>query len=57
MSIDPAKATSANNSSRTFGTAFVTNIALLVIQVGGFVVLKKKFDRIYTPRTELPPLQ
>ncbi|CAE6449878.1 unnamed protein product [Rhizoctonia solani] len=56
MSIDPAKATSANNSSRTFGTAFVTNIALLVIQVGGFVVLKKKFDRIYSPRTILPPL-
>ncbi|KAG9120368.1 hypothetical protein FRC07_004168 [Ceratobasidium sp. 392] len=30
MSIDPNKAQSAaNNSSRTFGTAFVTNIALL----------------------------
>ncbi|KAL5631731.1 hypothetical protein ACGC1H_007289 [Rhizoctonia solani] len=56
MSIDPAKATSANNSSRTFGTAFVTNIALLAIQVGGFVILKKKFDRIYSPRTILPPL-
>ncbi|ELU38476.1 DUF221 family protein [Rhizoctonia solani AG-1 IA] len=51
MSIDPAKATSANNTSRTFGTAFVTNLALLAIQVGGFVVLKKKFDRIYSPRT------
>ncbi|QRW21264.1 tranport-associated late exocytosis protein [Rhizoctonia solani] len=35
MSIDPAKATSANNTSRTFGTAFVTNLALLAIQVGG----------------------
>ncbi|CAE6446736.1 unnamed protein product [Rhizoctonia solani] len=57
MSIDPAKATSANNTSRTFGTAFVTNIALLAIQVGGFVVLKKKLDRIYTPRTSLPPIQ
>ncbi|KAF8706086.1 Cytosolic domain of 10TM putative phosphate transporter, partial [Rhizoctonia solani] len=56
MSIDPAKATSANNTSRTFGTAFVTNLALLAIQVGGFVVLKKKFDRIYSPRTLLPPL-
>ncbi|KAH7339317.1 DUF221-domain-containing protein [Rhizoctonia solani] len=57
MSIDPAKATSSNNSSRTFGTAFVTNLALLAIQVGGFVVLKKRFNRIYTPRTELPPIE
>ncbi|KAJ1304283.1 hypothetical protein OPQ81_005443 [Rhizoctonia solani] len=55
MSIDPAKATSSNNTSRTFGTAFVTNIALLAIQVGGFVALKKKFYRIYSPRTSLPP--
>ncbi|CUA72941.1 Phosphate metabolism protein 7 [Saccharomyces cerevisiae S288c] [Rhizoctonia solani] len=55
MSIDPTKATSTNNTSRTFGTAFVTNIALLAIQVGGFVILKKKFYRIYSPRTELPP--
>ncbi|KAF8606373.1 DUF221-domain-containing protein [Ceratobasidium sp. AG-I] len=55
MSIDPAKAQSPNNSSRTFGTAFVTNIALLAIQVGAFVVLKNKLYRIYSPRTTLPP--
>ncbi|QRV93773.1 tranport-associated late exocytosis protein [Ceratobasidium sp. AG-Ba] len=55
MSIDPNKATSSNNSSQTFGTAFVTNIALLGIQVGAFVVLKHKFDRIYSPRSTLPP--
>ncbi|CAE6462438.1 unnamed protein product [Rhizoctonia solani] len=57
MSIDPSKATSNNNTSRTFGTAFVTNIALLALQVGGFVILKKRLDRIYSPRTLLPPLE
>ncbi|KAG8704282.1 hypothetical protein FRC09_003650 [Ceratobasidium sp. 395] len=55
MSIDPNKAESSNNSSQTFGTAFVTNIALLGIQVGAFVVLKKKLKRIYSPRSVLPP--
>ncbi|KAB5591080.1 hypothetical protein CTheo_5492 [Ceratobasidium theobromae] len=55
MSIDPSKATSQNNSSRTFGAAFVANLALLTIQVGAFIVLKKKLSRIYAPRTELPP--
>ncbi|KAG9089597.1 hypothetical protein FRC06_001468 [Ceratobasidium sp. 370] len=55
MSIDPNKAESSSNSSQTFGTAFVTNIALLGIQVGAFVVLKRRLSRIYSPRTELPP--
>ncbi|KAG8744488.1 hypothetical protein FRC10_010053 [Ceratobasidium sp. 414] len=55
MSIDPNKAESANNSSQTFGTAFVTNIALLGIQVAAFIVLKRRLSRIYSPRTELPP--
>ncbi|KAG9099222.1 hypothetical protein FS749_001789 [Ceratobasidium sp. UAMH 11750] len=55
MSIDPNKAEASNNSSQTFGTAFVTNIALLGIQVGAFVILKKKMSRIYSPRTVLPP--
>lgn len=53
--IDPNKATSSDNSARTFGTAFVTNIILLGVQVGAFVILKNKLTRIYTPRTELPP--
>lgn len=53
MSIDPAKA--KTGTTETFVTSLVTNVALLCIQVGIFLVLKKKFGRVYSPRTYLPP--
>ncbi|KAG6857786.1 hypothetical protein H0H87_004202 [Tephrocybe sp. NHM501043] len=53
--ITSTQASGNSNTSRTFLTALVTNAALLVIEVGAFVVLKRKFSRIYSPRTRLPP--
>ncbi|KAG5729523.1 hypothetical protein E4T56_gene4603 [Termitomyces sp. T112] len=53
--ITPNQANGNSNSSRTFLSALVLNVVLLVIEVGAFVVLKQRFDRIYSPRTRLPP--
>ena len=45
----------ASNTSHTFLTALVTNSALLAIELGAFVLLKNRLNRIYSPRTYLPP--
>jgi hypothetical protein len=55
MSINPDKANGNSNTSKTFLTALVANAALLVVEVGAFLILKQKLWRIYTPRAYLPP--
>ncbi|KAJ7079066.1 DUF221 family protein [Mycena belliarum] len=44
-----------NSSTKTFVTALVANGALLVVEIGAFLVLKSRLGRIYSPRTYLPP--
>ncbi|KAF7306002.1 hypothetical protein HMN09_00754700 [Mycena chlorophos] len=47
----------SSSSTKTFVTALVANGALLVAEVGAFVILKNRLGRIYSPRTYLPPPQ
>jgi hypothetical protein len=42
-------------TDQAFFTALVANVGLLALEVGLFVILKKKLDYIYSPRTSLPP--
>lgn len=42
-------------SSKSFVTALVTSTALLAVEFGAFVIMKRKMGRIYSPRTYLPP--
>ncbi|KAG8885941.1 hypothetical protein FRB99_004411, partial [Tulasnella sp. 403] len=44
-----------SNSTNSFVTALATNAALLVVQVGAFTYLKGRLQRVYTPRSFLPP--
>jgi hypothetical protein len=44
-----------NNSVESFLTALAVNAGLLAFQVSAFVVLKAKLERIYSPRSYLPP--
>ncbi|KAL1744955.1 hypothetical protein HDZ31DRAFT_37437 [Schizophyllum fasciatum] len=53
MSASADKAASSTDSS--FLTALVVNAALLGVEVLAFVILKQKLQRIYYPRTYLPP--
>ncbi|KAF9058941.1 hypothetical protein BDP27DRAFT_529917 [Rhodocollybia butyracea] len=50
--IDPKHVT---NSTKSFFTAVVANSALLLVEVGLFLTLKQRLERIYSPRTYLPP--
>ncbi|KAH6914205.1 DUF221 family protein [Coprinopsis sp. MPI-PUGE-AT-0042] len=52
--IDPNKAAQAN-STNAFVTALVLNAGLLVAEVGAFIILKSRLQKVYTPRTYLPP--
>ncbi|KAJ4485800.1 DUF221 family protein [Lentinula aciculospora] len=42
-------------STQSFFTALIANGALLLVEVGLFLLLKQKLERIYSPRTYLPP--
>lgn len=57
MSLSQGQANNATNSTRTFVTALVVNGGLLFVQVAVFLVLKQRLQRIYSPRTFLPPLE
>ncbi|KAJ3853610.1 DUF221 family protein [Lentinula lateritia] len=46
---------SATSSTQGFLTAVIANSALLFVEVGLFLVLKQRLERIYSPRTYLPP--
>lgn len=50
--INPKK---LNSSTAAFLTALVVNFGLLTVEVGAFIVLKRKLWRVYSPRTVLPP--
>ncbi|KAJ7629889.1 hypothetical protein B0H17DRAFT_1109402 [Mycena rosella] len=50
-----ASQVSSGNSTKTFLTALVANGGLLVVEIGAFLVLKRRLGRIYSPRTYLPP--
>jgi hypothetical protein len=54
MSVSSQQAQNSN-SLQSFITALVTNAVLLSIEVTAFIVLKSKLERIYSPRTFLPP--
>ncbi|KAG9226508.1 hypothetical protein CCMSSC00406_0005825 [Pleurotus cornucopiae] len=54
MSVSAEGAASATTNK--FVTALVTNLGLLAVEVGAFVVLKQRFGRIYQARTYLPPV-
>ncbi|KAF9495804.1 DUF221-domain-containing protein [Pleurotus eryngii] len=54
MSVSAESAASATTNK--FVTALVTNLGLLAVEVGAFVVLKQRFGRIYQARTFLPPV-
>ncbi|KAJ3569623.1 hypothetical protein NP233_g4933 [Leucocoprinus birnbaumii] len=54
MSVDRTQALS-NNTTNNFLSALVVNGALLGVEVGAFLILKKRLWRIYSPRTILPP--
>ncbi|KAJ7497585.1 DUF221 family protein [Mycena latifolia] len=56
MSVTASQASSSNNT-KAFLTAFVANGALLVLEVGAFIVLKNRLKRVYSPRTFLPPVE
>ncbi|KAL1686821.1 hypothetical protein GGG16DRAFT_63488 [Schizophyllum commune] len=53
MSASADKAATSTDSS--FLTALVANAALLGVEVLAFVILKQRLERIYYPRTFLPP--
>ncbi|TRM61312.1 hypothetical protein BD626DRAFT_406026 [Schizophyllum amplum] len=53
MSASADKAASSTDTS--FVTALVVNAALLAVEVGAFIILKQRLERIYYPRTFLPP--
>lgn len=56
MSLVPGQADQdTNNSDKAFVTALVANGALLIVEVAAFLLLKQRLDRIYSPRTFLPP--
>lgn len=44
-----------SKTTQTFVTSFITNAALLAIEVVAFSYLKDNLSRVYTPRTYLPP--
>jgi len=44
-----------NITTQAFLTSLVTNAGLLALQVGAFLYLKQRLERIYSPRTFLPP--
>ncbi|KAJ3916223.1 DUF221 family protein [Lentinula edodes] len=46
---------SVTSSTQGFLTAVIANSALLFVEVGLFLVLKQRLQRIYSPRTYLPP--
>ncbi|KAJ3732412.1 DUF221 family protein [Lentinula guzmanii] len=50
--ITPGRVTT---STQSFVAAVVANSALLLIEVGLFTALKQRLERIYSPRTYLPP--
>ncbi|KAF8532738.1 DUF221-domain-containing protein [Gautieria morchelliformis] len=51
-----ATATNATSTTtQTFLTALASNSILLGIEISAFVLLKTRLNRIYTPRTYLPP--
>ncbi|KAF9567911.1 DUF221-domain-containing protein [Agrocybe pediades] len=52
--IDPSKA-SKSNTTTAFLTALAVNGGLLLLEVGAFIILKRRLWRIYSPRTVLPP--
>ncbi|KAK7455300.1 phosphate metabolism protein 7 [Stygiomarasmius scandens] len=52
MAVDPNR---ISNSSKSFMTALIANGALLGIEVGAFLVMKSNMERIFSPRTYLPP--
>ncbi|THU96938.1 DUF221-domain-containing protein [Dendrothele bispora CBS 962.96] len=52
MAINPER---VNNTSKSFLTALVANGALLSIEVGAFLVMKANMERMFSPRTYLPP--
>jgi hypothetical protein len=47
-------ADAANKSTQTFVTALVVNAAVAGIEVGVFMLIRRKFKKIYEPRTFLP---
>jgi hypothetical protein len=56
MSTTPGKATStANNSVQSFLTALVINAGALALEAAAFTYLHRKYARIYSPRSFLPP--
>ena len=55
MSLTADQVKHNSGSSKTFATALVANAALLFVEVGAFIILKQKLQRIYSPRTFLPP--
>lgn len=52
--IDPNKA-SKTGSTKAFLAALALNAGILAVEVGAFVILKSRLQRVYTPRTYLPP--
>ncbi|KAJ3756725.1 DUF221 family protein [Lentinula raphanica] len=46
---------SVTTSTQSFVTAVVANSALLLVELGLFTGLKQRLERIYSPRTYLPP--
>ncbi|KAJ3833350.1 DUF221 family protein [Lentinula raphanica] len=46
---------SVTTSAQSFVTAVVANSALLLVELGLFTGLKQRLERIYSPRTYLPP--
>jgi calcium permeable stress-gated cation channel len=56
MSINVDEA-AKSNTLQSFLTSLGVNAILLTIQVSAFVVLKHKLERIYSPRTYLPPVE
>ena len=44
-----------NSTTNAFLSSLAVNVALLVVEIGAFVLLKQKLWRIYAPRVVLPP--
>ncbi|KAK7031452.1 hypothetical protein R3P38DRAFT_2923651 [Favolaschia claudopus] len=44
-----------SNTTKTFVTALVANVALLAVEICAFVILRNRLGRVYSPRTFLPP--
>ncbi|KZV98973.1 hypothetical protein EXIGLDRAFT_831757 [Exidia glandulosa HHB12029] len=55
MSVVTPDKVAAAGGVKAFVTAIVTNAAILLVEVGAFMYLRRHVKKIYAPRTYLPP--